>query len=175
MCGGRAPRGARPLTAAATLAPRPVTLAQVAYLTAAQAWLLDQATKALAVDRLASRAIELPGPFHLQLTYNDGGAFGLDAPWWFFLVVTVIVLVVVGRALRRAATAPQALAYGLLIAGALGNATDRLLRAPGFPRGRVVDFIASTFWPTFNLADIAISTGFVLLLIASFRRDDPPQ
>ena len=146
-------------------------MVRVGLLAAAIAVVLDQATKALAVDVLATRVIQLPGPFHFDLTFNDGGAFGLPAPWWFFLGVTVVVVVVVGRALTRTLSFAHAAAYGLLLAGAVGNVVDRLTRAPGFPRGHVVDFIASTFWPTFNLADVSITFGCLVLLV-TLRRED---
>lgn len=141
-------------------------------LTAAIALVLDQATKHLATVLLRppGRAVELPGPFTLQLTFNPGGAFGLPAPSWFFLLVTVVVVVVVVRNLPRVTAVSPAVAYGLLLAGALGNAADRVFRSggPGDPRflhGHVVDFIASALWPTFNLADVSITSGFVLLLV----------
>ncbi|MEY3020211.1 MAG: lipoprotein signal peptidase, partial [Actinomycetota bacterium] len=59
-------------------------------------------------------------------------------------------------------------AYGLLLAGALGNAIDRLVRAggPGFGRGYVVDFVAWGGFPRFNVADSAITIGFLLLVVA---------
>jgi signal peptidase II len=52
-----------------------------------------------------------------------------------------------------------------LVGGACGNLVDRLVRAPGFLRGEVVDFIDVGPWPTFNLADSAITVGAVLLVI----------
>ena len=134
--------------------------------------MLDQATKELALATLADGPIPLPGPMSFDLAFNDGGAFGLRAPWWFFLIVTVIVLAVIVRALARTQRLTLVAAYGLVGAGALGNVVDRLTRPPGFPRGRVVDFIASTFWPTFNVADIGISIGCVLLLVAAFGEED---
>ena len=67
-------------------------------------------------------------------------------------------MVVVVRPRRRAgwAAAGWALALGLLLGGALGNLTDRLLRAPGFGRGHVVDFIDYGGLFIGNVADIAI-------------------
>lgn len=147
---------------------------QIAVLVAAVGIILDQATKELALQALGpGHVIDLPGPFHLQLTFNAGAAFGIPAPWWLFPIVTVLVLVLVGRSLGRARGLLEPVAYGLLVAGALGNITDRLTRPhpEGVGRGEVVDFIASTFWPTFNVADICISVGFGLLLLAAYRHD----
>jgi signal peptidase II len=134
---------------------------------------LDQLTKELAESLLT------PGVFvpmlgdHIgwQLVYNPGGAFGLPAPPWLFLAVTALVLVVVLRALPRTRSLLQATAYGLLLAGALGNVLDRLFR-PGDPdgaafgHGYVVDFVAWGAFPRFNVADSAITVGFVLLVLA---------
>ena len=135
-----------------------------AMILAMAGWILDQATKTLAVRTLTARVIDLPGPFHLHLVHNDGAAFGLSAPWWLFLVVTVVVAAVVVRNLPRATGWLDASAYGLLLAGALGNVTDRLVRPPRFARGEVVDFIGSSVWPTFNIADVCITIGFILLV-----------
>lgn len=145
---------------------------QVGLLVGAIGWMLDQATKAAAVQSLSGRApLELPGPLFLQLTYNQGAAFGLPAPWWLFLVVTVVVVALVIWHLPAAEDPLEPVAYGLLAAGALGNLTDRLVRPhpDGFGQGEVVDFIASRVWPTFNVADMCITVGFGLLLVAAYR------
>jgi signal peptidase II len=145
---------------------------------------LDQATKELA------EAVLAPGEFvpwlaegiGWQLIYNPGGAFGLPAPSWLFLAVTVVVLVLVARALPQATSLTAAVAFGMLLAGALGNALDRVLR-PGDPDtafggGYVVDFVAWGSFPRFNVADSAITVGFVLLVIALWieeRRGDESE
>ena len=145
----------------------------VGLLTTAIWFLLDQQTKHLAVVLLQppGRKVELPGPLTMQLTFNDGGAFGLPAPRWFFLAVTVVVVIWVLRTLPDVISDLQAMAFGFLLAGALGNAADRVFRGDE----RVIDFIASDRWPTFNVADIAISIGFVLLvgqLLLEERREE---
>ena len=124
-----------------------------------------------------------------QLIYNPGGALGFspddaigralgDAVGgflgrWFFVLVTLFVTVIVVRNLPRAHRLRSGVAYGLLLSGAWGNGLDRILRPPGFPSGQVVDFIAVRvpdvlpFGPDlarFNVADVAIIAGFVLLL-----------
>lgn len=145
----------------------------VAYAFAAALLVLDQATKSLVVDVLA------PGRFvpwlgrsvGWQLVLNPGGAFGLPAPHWAFLIVTVVVVAVVVRSLPRVPSLLHASAYGLLLAGALGNAIDRLVRpgGSGFGRGHVVDFVAWGTFPRFNVADSAITIGFLLLVVALWR------
>lgn len=145
--------------------------------------LLDQATKELAERALSrGRMVDVLGEgWGLQLTYNDGGAFGFGAPSWFFLVVTVVVAVIVVHNLPRVQSLAAAAAYGLLMAGALGNALDRVFRLgdPGDPRflhGHVVDFLAVHLpvvgaFPRFNIADVAITSGFVLLLLAMWHEE----
>lgn len=163
----QAPGRARPLT---TLDRRP--LVAVSLLVAAAVALLDQQTKRLAVVLLdpTGRVHDLPGPLDLQLVFNEGGAFGTVLPGgrWTFLVITVLVVVLVARSLPRVPDAPHAVAYGLLLAGALGNAADRIFR----PDHRVVDFLKLPHWPVFNLADVAITTGFLLLLLLAVRQPE---
>ncbi len=152
-------------------------LVQAGMLTAVVAFILDQATKRIAeVELVRGRPVPIISDvFGWQLIYNDGGAFGFGAPSWFFLVVTVIVGFIVLRNLPIVQRPTQAFAYGLLLAGAFGNAADRVFRTgdPGDPRffhGHVVDFIAVRLpgydFPRFNIADVAITVGFFLLLVS---------
>lgn len=141
----------------------------IGLLTTAIWLMLDQLTKRLAVAQLQppGRTVELPGFLTLQLTFNPGGAFGINLPRWFFLTVTVVVAVWVLRTLPSVTHDVQAMAFGLLLSGALGNAADRVFRADK----EVVDFIASDRFPTFNVADIAINIGFALLVIQLLLHD----
>lgn len=105
-----------------------------------------------------------------QLVYNPYGAFGIPAPTWVFLVVTVVVTAIVLRTLPRVPNLWQAGAFGLLLAGAIGNAIDRVFRpgdpGAGFGGGHVVDFVAWGAFPRFNVADAAITVGFVCLAVS---------
>jgi signal peptidase II len=158
--------------------PGPV---RIGLLVAAIGWVLDQGTKKLAVETLAAgRVVDLPGPIHLELAFNPNAAFGIPAPWWLFPIVTLVLAWLVAFHLPRSQTLFEPFAYGLLLAGALGNLSDRFLRPhpDGFGRGEVVDFIASTFWPTFNVADVCITVGFFLLVAAAVvqhLRDAKPE
>ena len=155
-------------------------LARVGYLVAAAAIVLDQATKRIA-EVVLDRGVEVPllgDGVGWQLVYNDGGAYGIDAPSWFFLVVTVVVTAIVVRNLPHAPGLRSAWAYGLLLAGAIGNALDRVFRSgdpgdPSFFHGHVIDFVAWRGFPRFTVADIAITIGFGLLVLDLWRAEDP--
>lgn len=134
----------------------------------------DQLTKEL-VERTLERGQFVPllgEGIGWQLVYNPGGAFGLGAPTWVFFVVTVAVTVIVLRTLPRSPGLLPAVSYGMLLAGALGNALDRLLRPSvtgvnqGWFSGDVVDFVAWGSFPRFNVADASITVGVTLLVLA---------
>jgi signal peptidase II len=127
---------------------------------------LDQITKTLAVRRLSDGAVDLFWTLRLNLSFNSGAAFGLGRGVGPVVlgagVVMVVVLAVVGRiAVTRLLAA---VALGLLMGGALGNLADRLFRDNG---GAVIDFIDLQWWPIFNVADVAITFGAGLLVLAS--------
>jgi len=138
---------------------------------AACVWALDQATKALAVATLdPARSITLvPHVFWLTLTRNSGAAFSAGAEMTVMLsLIAIIVVVTVIRMARRLQDRGWALGLGLLLGGALGNLTDRMLRAPSPFRGEVVDFLHLTHWPVFNVADIGLTAAAVVILHRGF-------
>jgi signal peptidase II len=155
--------------------PTPV---QVGLLLAAAIVVLDQATKELA-ELLLEPSVFVPllgDAIGWQLVYNPGGAFGFGAPPWLFIIVTVAVSVIVARTLPHTRSLLQAAAYGLLLAGALGNAVDRVFRTSTTGRdspidGEVVDFVAWGSFPRFNVADSAITVGFVFFVVALWREE----
>jgi signal peptidase II len=77
------------------------------------------------------------------------------------------VIIFILRTSRQLRSLPWAITLGLLLGGATGNLTDRLLRSPGLFRGDVVDWIQLPHWPVFNLADSAIVCGGVLAVLLS--------
>lgn len=145
------------------------------YATAAVVYALDRVTKLWVEAALAGRApIEIvPGVLSFNYTTNSGGAFGLgrSAPW-VFAGATVLVSVVIVFVSFRLDRRPLALALGLILGGALGNLTDRILNGPGLS-GSVIDFIDLQVWPVFNLADASIVVGAILLAMSSARREEP--
>ncbi len=133
--------------------------------------LADIVTKAIAVYALVPARIprQVIGEYlRFTLVYNPGAAFGLrlgDYSRWIFTALTIGALYILARLYRttRPDDWPRTLALGLVCAGAIGNLIDRLRSPLG-----VVDFIdvgigPDLRWWTFNLADIAVSTGAFLL------------
>jgi signal peptidase II len=132
------------------------------------AYLVDQVTKWWAEHSLT---VGRPRPvlgdlLRFDLTHNAGAAFSLGTG--YTVVLTAVALgVIVGclRLARRLASAGWAVALGLLLGGALGNVTDRLLRSPGPLRGQVVDFLRLPHWPVFNVADACICVAAVTMVV----------
>jgi signal peptidase II len=132
--------------------------------------ILDRVTKNWAEVALQPRGVprEVFGDgVRLTLVYNPGAAFGLHlGPWsrWIFLCLTIGALFILVRLYMhtRAGERIRALALGLVTAGAIGNLIDRIISPIG-----VVDFldvgVGDWRWPTFNVADMAVSVGAILL------------
>jgi signal peptidase II len=132
--------------------------------------LSDIVTKWIAVRDLYPRGVprEVFGDVvRLTLVYNRGAAFGLhlgEYSRWIFLALTIAALVILAQLYRSTPGRDIAriLAISLVSGGAIGNLIDRVRGPQG-----VVDFIdigiGDMRWPTFNVADMAVSTGAILL------------
>ena len=143
---------------------------------------LDQLTKwwvASDFELYESRII-IDGLFNLTYVHNYGAAFSFlsdGGGWqrWFFTLIAVAVSIVLLIWLRRNDVSfwRQNLSFSLILAGAVGNVTDRFLF------GYVIDFLDVHYqgwhWPAFNVADCAITIGAVLMLLEAFidNRRDP--
>nr|WP_239029058.1 signal peptidase II [Pseudonocardia acidicola] len=133
----------------------------------------DIITKVIGVALLEGRPpLELlGGAVYLVLVRNPGAAFSLATGYtWVLTLVAIAVVVVIIRISRRLRSVGWAVALGLVLGGALGNLTDRIFRSPGPLRGHVVDTVSlfapdGSVWPVFNLADSAIVSGGVLLVL----------
>jgi signal peptidase II len=132
---------------------------------------LDQLTKAWAVAALDDGdTIDLIWTLRFNLTYNDGAAFSFGGGNGGVLsLVGLVVVTVVYRSVLRWPGKLPAIALGCMLGGALGNLIDRVFRD-----GAVVDFIDLQWWPLFNVADIGITCGAVLLVLLSLRHDHEP-
>jgi signal peptidase II len=138
---------------------------------------LDQVTKQWVLRSISlydARSV-VPDFFNLVNVPNTGAAFGsFKGNNTFFVVISLIALVVVTILLVRPRRSDlwRDVSLALLLAGILGNLTDRLLY------GHVVDFLLFNLhirfadpWPAFNVADSCISIAVVLFIIHSFRKE----
>ena len=144
--------------------------------------LADVVTKAMAVYALhpAGMPYSVVGDtVRLTLVYNPGAAFGLHlGPYsrWIFLVLTAGVLSILWRLYQQTRDRDnvRTFALALVSGGAVGNALDRIRSAEG-----VVDFLdlgtSAVRWPTFNLADVAVSVGASLLAWVLWGDDVPAE
>ncbi len=143
----------------------PLTLAVAGGIVAA-----DQLTKWWAVTTLDDRNIDLFWTLRFNLSYNTGMAFGQGRGMGPIIgVLAMVIIVVLLLSLRRGSNRLIDVSMGMVIGGAVGNLVDRLVRDPGWLRGAVIDFVDFQWFPIFNVADMGITIGGALLLIASWR------
>jgi signal peptidase II len=134
---------------------------------------VDQATKAWALATLTPFQGK---PFigevlKFYLVWNDSAAFSISfgATWIFTIISSVATLVVIWLMLHTPSKAWR-LTLAILLAGVVGNLADRLFREPGFPVGKVVDFLQLPFnFPIFNVADICITGSMTAVVILVMR------
>lgn len=137
---------------------------------------LDQITKYIVVDNfyLYEQVTVIPSFFSLTLAHNTGAAFSFlsnQGGWqrWFLSSVAVIVSIFLVSWLRRMEKGEgwQACSMAFILGGALGNLYDRIVH------GYVVDFLLvyhkNWYFPSFNLADVAITIGAAMLILDMFR------
>jgi len=133
----------------------------------------DAISKALVLDKLPGHPPVrlLGGLLTLDLTFNAGAAFGVGTSYTVVIALIVCgVVVSIIRTARRLRSLAWTIALGMLLGGALGNLGDRLFRAPGPLRGRVVDWINLPHFPwTFNLADASVTCAAVLIAVLALR------
>lgn len=107
------------------------------------------------------------GPLQLRLAYNTGMAFSFGAalPSWVILTLTGLLAAGIAVAAWRAARTSRVLSVGLamVLAGAVANLIDRA------GDGRVTDYLHTGWWPTFNLADVLITCGAAVIVLATLR------
>ena len=139
----------------------------------------DQLTKIWAVATLTDGPVNVIGDTaRFVLARNPGGAFSIFSGAGMTPVLAVVaigVAIYLVRMVGRTDDLLMLVALSLILGGALGNLIDRLVRAPGFLRGHVIDFVSVGRFPIFNVADSALTIGIVLLLVASFRQRAPRE
>ena len=144
----------------------------------------------IVVDQITKRVVDTSMQLHqsielapfFQLTYlrNQGAAFSFlsgAGGWqrWFFIILAVVASAFITVWLRKLDPRQrrEAVAWSLVLGGALGNLIDRILY------GYVIDFLDVYYgdwhWPAFNVADSAITVGVVLLLLDSFKSNRAPE
>jgi signal peptidase II len=123
----------------------------------------DRASTSLALDHLHD-VRHVWGPFGLALTYNSGFAFSLFSGRALLVTVLLCVgVVVLAFVVAKVRTVTLAVGSGLVLGGAVGNLSERIVGGPG---GRVPDFITLSYWPTFNLADACVTVGVIIIIAA---------
>ena len=130
----------------------------------------DQAVKGrIEAHLVPGEEVDVLGPLSLTLAHNTGVAFGLAGGAGVGLVlVTLAALALIAYVFGRDPERKGMwVAVGLLAGGALGNLIDRLVA------GEVTDYIVVGSWPPFNLADIAITAGVVLMVLIYLREAEP--
>ena len=135
---------------------------------------LDLITKNYALSSLIiNHSISINNFLNFTLAFNHGAAFSFlsnAGGWqkWFFIIFSVIVILIITYILVKEKNS-QYVAFSFVVGGAIGNLYDRILY------GYVIDFIEfhynSFYWPIFNIADIAISIGIILLLYSMFAKE----
>ena len=141
---------------------------------------LDQVTKWLVLRHVHPDELRvvLPDFFSLVSVTNDGAAFGsFKNNNVFFIVLSCVAFVFVFALLlrRRSRDLLRDVSLALLLAGVMGNLTDRFLH------GHVIDFLLFDLhvplahpWPAFNVADSCICIAVVFFVIHSFKSKDAP-
>lgn len=134
---------------------------------------IDQGTKAWALANLKPYEGKpfLGEILKLYLVWNDSAAFSisLGATWVFTIISSVATLVILWLLFRTKENSWK-WTLAILLAGVVGNLADRLFREPGFPIGKVVDFLQLPFnFPVFNVADICISGSMTFVVILVMR------
>jgi len=136
---------------------------------------VDQLTKILAL-RFLDPLVPVPvlgDLLQFTLAFNDRAAFSLGgSSTWIFTVTSTLAALALLFFVPRFKTTLWLWLGGFALGGVVGNLIDRIIREPGFPNGKVVDFIQIPFnFPIFNIADMAITLTAVFVVIKILRGD----
>ncbi len=142
--------------------------------------IIDRVTKVIAERDLLHGPVQVVGDIiRLRLIHNPGAAFGLGstigpASRWIFMAVAILAVALLWRMSQESPAGDRLRQYalGFVAGGAVGNLIDRVISSRG-----VIDFLdvglsaTGWRWPTFNVADMAVSCGAVALAISLWRED----
>ena len=135
-------------------------------------YVVDLVSKLLAVAHLTGREPQpvIGDVLTLYLARNPGAAFSTGTSYTLVLTcLALVAAVVVMWVARRLGSTGWAIGLGFLLAGILGNLTDRIFRSPGVFRGHVVDFLRLPHWPIFNVADVCINIAAAVIIVQALR------
>ena len=150
-----------------TLTPRRLALVAAGLIV-----LFDQVTKWIAVRTLSDEPVSLiDGFLQFRLVKNPGASFSLfQGGGAVIALVAIAAVVLIFLVVQEVPSRLESLALGLVLGGAVGNLLDRVFRGDGFLNGKVIDFVDFDFFPTFNVADSAITIGAILAVLLAFTR-----
>ena len=153
-------------------------LALFGFAVAAVIFIADQITKHIILrvvdlDRIGQIQVLDPW-FNFTMVWNRGVSFGLfqaDSDWqrYILIAVSLVIASLLAVWMLKAERRLQALSFGMIIGGAVGNVVDR------FAYGAVADFLdfSGLYFPyVFNIADAGISVGVAILLLDAFINGD---
>ena len=124
--------------------------------------IIDQLSKYLIENNLYGKSFDIiRNVFSLTYVENYGAAWGIfsDNNWIILILTPILVTFIILYLNKLSKNKLEYIAGGLIIGGALGNYIDRIVR------GYVVDFLDFKIWPVFNIADIGIVVGCVVMII----------
>ena len=139
------------------------------------ALLLDQLHKYYMLHVVQiDRPIEITPFLNFVMVWNTGISFGMfqdyDYSRYIFIIIPLIIIIILQVWLKNTFNKLEALSIGLIIGGALGNVTDRVVY------GAVADFfdvhVAGYHWPAFNIADSSVFVGAAILCCYSFMKGE---
>jgi len=150
-----------------------LTARRAAVLLALGVIVLDQITKSWVVT--LDEPIHVIGDFlQLRVSRNSGAAFSsFTGGGRFIAVIAVVVIGALAVFIGRSQRTVEIVTMGAILGGATGNLLDRIFRGPGVFDGKVVDWIDFSFFPSFNVADSALTIGIAVLLLVALVRPDP--
>lgn len=140
------------------------------FLSALIVLILDQSLKKIIISDIGRYPLVIINNFlSLTLVYNTGAGFGLLKGMNSLLILFSLIFII-GVLIYYYPKLPSSiyvhLSAGLIVGGAVGNLVDRMIY------GYVIDFIDFNFWPAFNMADVAITTGVIILGIYFWRNNN---